>query len=318
MKHTRLHSLLSLMYECPYIDTNIGRALFKFPAKQFSQLGREGLVESFNGFQHNLVVRTGYRLTEEGIDRVNGLRRTVDHLNVSSADEDFPNGLLYTTGFPVLHKGFQRGGNTHFQNLLLTYLWLQLRWHKPQPFSLLWDNVRAKETYPMIGSPDLIFFRNWNIEEKRFERLIMVELELTEKSTPGVFERINTLSENLYSAIIITSPSRQILKNYAVSVRKAIPRSNYFNDRRIFHSKFINGEEYLKKLWFLEWSPTANPVGESQIMDTLLKRVDHPDFDLNGTHLHDEDGRPIYGTIPHDRWEGPREIPLGTLLGALR
>jgi hypothetical protein len=318
IKDSKYNSLLFLMYECPYIDHSVISTLFKASYQASCTLTKRGFIEAFDGLRFGLSARKCYKLTDAGIDYVKVLIANEGINRRSSADECFSEGVLFPCYVPTLQKGLQRGGRTHFRSMHLILLWLQLRWFKPQNMSLLWDNVRSPEVYPLVGNPDLIFFDGIDFARSEFSDLTMVELEITEKSAHGIYERIQTLSKNRHVMILIVSPDKELLKNYVLGVRKALPQSNYFNGVRSFGLQVTRDEAYLHRIWFLEWDPTLHRIQDGEIGQTAAKRIDHPDFDAMGEWKFRHDGSKFQELVPHVRWDNGYERPLIEILEALR
>lgn len=314
-------SLLYLLYECPFIDTGIACSLFNSygcAVKELHYLVKEGLVESFDGIGKKLIVRKGYCLSANGIEHVRSLISFQGDAKRTAADESYPNRRLYLTGLPVLQNGLQRGGQTHFKDLAITYLWLQLRWHKPQDYSLMWDNVKMPELYPLVGRPDIIFYDGINWTDRYFEDLMIVEFETWEKSNVTIYDRIEALTQNEFVCLLIVSNEEKILKNYVNGFRKALPYSSYFNGQRTFGTGVCGDEAYLNKIWFLKWDALNSPIKNNNLLEAKARRGDHPDFDVEGLRRFRPDNTSYLDKIPHERWKNSYEVDMKTILDTFR
>lgn len=314
-------SLLHILYECPYLDLKACESLFpsSVTTRTFlSRLMKRGLVETFEGQDKYLPIRKGYCLTEAGFAFLEGLHHLSAGGKLSAADESYPDRRLYLTGIPLKQKGLQRGKYTHFHDLDIVYLWLQLRWWKPQNFSLLWDNVKDPSILPLIGNPDLIFFDGINYIDGYFEDLMLVEYEASKKPDGHIFERIETLAKNDPVCILIVSKEEDILKDYANVVRKCLPESRYYTQKRTFGKAVRSGSLYANRIWFLQWDPWNNKIKENTLPQARVKRLDHPSFDMLTLKRFRADGSEYLAPMPHDRWDGDFEVSMGDLLEAFR
>lgn len=321
IRSSAMLSLLHILYECPYVDMNVAATLFSSyssAANAISKLRKRGLIETFKGQDRYLPITTGYCLTEEGIQLVNSLQHIGATNRLSAADESFPDSRLYLTGIPLRHKGLQRGKYTHFHDLDITYLWLQLRWWKPQNFSLLWDNVKEPSILPMHGNPDLIFYDGINFVDKYFEDLMIVEYEASKKQDAQIFDRMEALAKNEPICIIIVSKEEDILKDYVNAVRKAVPVSNYYNCKRTLNNAVMMNSLYADRIWFLKWDPTKNSIRDNCLPQAIARRLDHPSFDLFTKVRYRSDGTKYLAQWEHDRWKRDNEYPMEVLIKAYR
>lgn len=182
--------------------------------------------------------------------------------------------------------------------------------------SVLWDFIKLPESIPLIGKPDIVNFNRIDTTKGHLEKLCMVEWEYGEKPGHIIFERLNELTRNpdlLF--LFIFSPYDWVLKNWANVIRKSVPGSSAFTGKRSFHSRFLNEQHHLVKVFMVQWNPSDAPVYASGIEEARCMRYDHEEFDLlSGTLRVMPDDTKIRDRVPFLRQKGMQEVRFGDLM----
>lgn len=317
---SRETSALTLLYECPFLDVETFCDLFNPNEKStygrvlMSRLKRKELVELHEGYALGVLCKSVVKLTAKGRSVMDHYYALKENRGKSQLDEVPEGKVFFPHRLPTYRNAYDNPGRTHFNRTDLARLWMQLRCVRATKMTVMWDFVKLPESIPLIGNPDLVLFNGIDTEAGHLKNLTLVEWEFGEKPGHIIFDRLNELTRNpelLF--LIVMSPHDFVLKNWANVLRKSVPGSSAYTGKKQFHSRFLNEQHHLTKVFMMQWNPSDFGVLGSGIENAKCMRFDHESFDLMSTTLKVHDGIKVRDRIPFNRQRGRQEVTFGDL-----
>jgi hypothetical protein len=314
-------SMLTLLFEAPFIDTEIFKLIYKTPRQDILRLTKNGLVERFQGIKYNCIFNYAYRLTDEGKSYYLGLCMEKKYAQFS-CENDIPQiKKLYQTKVSFTRKSYLPPGHTHFRSLHLIKLWALFKMTDYFRYKLLWDRVRVPEDYPLLGLPDLVMCNSLYDSNRKADLrdLLMIEWEFSEKNQKQIFNRIDVLTRNNFKFLVIASHNEALLKNYANVIRRAVRGGLHFQGRGIikFNDRFYSSHLYTR-IWFLNIDPNEmEDYSVNGLEGVELRRFDNSDFDPHGGWEFDnKTGKSDRAKIAYPEIKGKNSIVFKQILEA--